>query len=263
MTLETTQLEQEQHTETLSTNLKKLWKLLPKFIQNPDPSIYRSNNYVLVDFETTNKDKGSPYNRDNKILFASWKLGHDHPDHRGKGTFFKWGSEYEQEELVKACERADFIIAHNSKFEIGWLNRCGLTSEKSLWWCTQIGDYVIAGNRKWKLDLNSCLRRRKLGSKVETISRLLKSGTCLSTLPKKWVQKYGILDTEKEHELFIKQRRHIFREGMEGVQFTRCIFTSPIVHMESTGVHLDAERVEIIAAKLNKKVRIYRLLWMN
>ncbi len=242
--------------ETLSPNLKKLWKFLPHFIRKPDPNIYRSENYVLVDLETTNKDKGSPYCKENILLFASFRLGRGHPDFNGEHTFFKWGSEYEQQEMVNFCENADFIIAHNTKFEIGWFSRCGLDTSRHVFYCTQIGEYVIAGNRKWKFNLEDTLARRGLGSKISTTSKLLKNGTCLSTLPKKWVQTYGIMDTEKEHELFLQQREDIFKDGLEGVQFTRCLFTPPIVHMESTGVHLDKKRVEVIAVKLNKELRI-------
>jgi len=183
-------------------------------------------------------------------------LGRSHPDYNRGRTFFKWCSEYEQEELVKVCEKADFLIAHNTKFEIGWLSRCGLDTSRCLFYCTQIGEYVIAGNRKWKFNLDDTLARRGLGSKIATTSKLLKNGNCLSTLPKSWVQRYGIMDTVKEHELFLQQREDIFKEGLEGVQFTRCIFTPPIVHMESTGVHLDKDRVEIVSARLNKKLRI-------
>ncbi|PWG73366.1 hypothetical protein DF186_23440, partial [Enterococcus hirae] len=63
------------------------------FLEEPDPEIYLSDNYVVVDFETTNLEKGSPINPDNRIVLATWKCG--------KGEVkYKFGSEFEQEELI-------------------------------------------------------------------------------------------------------------------------------------------------------------------
>ena len=106
--------------------MKNLWNKLPDFLQNPDSSIYTTGRYVVVDFETTNIDKGSPYNPDNKMVVACWYTSWDGEYH------VRWGNEYEQGDLVKACEEADFIVAHYSKFELGWLQRCGLDIYKVL-----------------------------------------------------------------------------------------------------------------------------------
>ena len=44
---------------------------LPDHILNPDPEIYRSKNYVTVDFETTILGKGLPLYADNRIVLAA------------------------------------------------------------------------------------------------------------------------------------------------------------------------------------------------
>ena len=36
------------------------------------------NNYVVLDFETTNRDFGSPYEPGNSLLLACWNVGRDH-----------------------------------------------------------------------------------------------------------------------------------------------------------------------------------------
>lgn len=39
-----------------------------------DPSVYLRDDYVCLDFETTNLDRGSPVNRDNRVVLAVWRL---------------------------------------------------------------------------------------------------------------------------------------------------------------------------------------------
>ena len=96
---------------------------IPNFITNPDPEIYLSNNYVVLDFETTNVNKGSPYDPDNRILLSCWKECEGGKTNHSSN--YTWGSEYENDRLLRAIEKADFIVAHNAKFDIAFLKNIG------------------------------------------------------------------------------------------------------------------------------------------
>src|ERR1700740_102722 len=86
-------------------NLKSFDELnlkLPKFLTNLDPSIYESNNYVVLDWETTNLDKGFAGNQGNRIILGTWIPGTDHKDYRKSlsqknrnGILWKLGNEFE------------------------------------------------------------------------------------------------------------------------------------------------------------------------
>ena len=238
------------------SNVSILWDKLPIFIKEPEPNVYISNNYVYIDFETTNHEKGSPYNEENSLVFTAFTLGTDHPLYEGQRTYTNWGSEYEQGALVNACEMADFIVAHNAKFELGWLNRCGLDISRVLPYCTQIGEYVRAGNRKWKLSLEESLKRYGLEGKGKVISLLLKGGICPSIMPQSWLKKYGITDVVQGEQLFLMQREMLVAEGLLPVQFTRCIFTPVLESIERVGMHLDEDRVRIVHKKYTKELAI-------
>lgn len=236
-------------------NLTSYFESLPSFIKEPDPSIYLGDNYVYVDFETTNLDKGSPYNKENKLVYAGWILGKDHPLYDPEREYTdRWGSEYELGDLVEACERAEYIVAHNVKFELGWLRRCGLDLYRVLSWCTQIGEYVIAGNRSFKLDLDSCLKRYGIPGKVGVVKILMEQGVCPSEIPAGWLEKYGRQDVERGHDLFLKQRQKIQELELLSTQYTRCIFTPVLESMERVGMHLDGDRVQAVAKKINNEL---------
>ena len=81
---------------------------LPQFIKTPTPEMYLDASKALVlDFETTNIEKGSALNPDNRIVLAVWRTGHRH--------HYKWGGEMEQEELVKALTAT---ISHDAKVTV-------------------------------------------------------------------------------------------------------------------------------------------------
>jgi DNA polymerase I-like protein with 3'-5' exonuclease and polymerase domains len=210
---------------------------IPEFMENPDPDIYYGHGLCL-DFETTNIEKGTALNPDNRIILAAWT--------DGTGPIrYKWGGELEQQELVQACNEADFLIAHNAKFELQWLDRCGYDVGSRPVWCTMVGEWVIAGNRKMQWNLDACLERRGYKPKDQTVSKLIKGGVCPSDIPRSMLLKYCGIDVEQTYMLFLHQRD----EGMEGtrlvpVQYTRCLVTPALADMEKNGLHLDATKVE-------------------
>jgi DNA polymerase-1 len=224
---------------------------LPRFLTELDPSIYRSDNYVVLDWETTNLDKGFAGNRGNRIVLGTWILGADHQHagvHRSKrnksGVSFKFGNEFEQGELVEAVLSADFIVAHFAKFELQWLVRAGVDISRILPWDTVLGEYVIAGNRRRALDLDSVAKRRSLSSGKESlVAALISSGICPSEIPEEWLAEYGCQDTSLAHHIFIQQREEIISSGLLPVMFTRCLTTPVLADIELNGLKLDQKRV--------------------
>ena len=222
-------------------NLEKL----PDWLRDYTFDRYYSDNYVIVDFETTILDKGSPYEKENRVVCSSYKLGQGHSGYTGSTHFVK-GNEYEQAQLVGCVESADFWVAHNTKFEYGWLERCGLPLEKTLAYCTQIGEYILRSNRTGLLSLDACLKRRGMESKTSLGSMLLKCGICPSEWPLSWLEKYSKMDVEVTERLFLRQRAELIRKDKLKTAFTRNIFTPVLVDIEKNGMHLDSERVKVL-----------------
>ena len=229
--------------------MKELFKQLPRFLQHPDPNVYTGGNYVLLDFETTNLDNGDPLNPANSLVCAQYSLGALHPDYWGEDVRVVYGTEFEQSELLHLIAQADFIVAHNAKFELGWLRRCGLELGSCLSFCTQIGEYVIAGNRKWPLGLDACLRRRGFKGKIGSVSKLIHAKVCPSEIPRSLLTKYAVRDVTGLRSLFLSQRDTMQELNLFPVAFTRNIFTAPLVDIESRGMYLDAGRVEAVHHK--------------
>ena len=210
--------------------------ILPNHIANPDPNIYLSNNYLVIDVETTSLDKGDPNNANNALLLSVSS---------GNSDEFRveWGSEYEARRTRSAVGSVDFIVAHNAKFELGWLVRCGIDLTKIVVWDTMIGEYIRAGNRKFPLDLSSCSARYRGLPKTDLVNILIKGGIDPKDIPNHWLEKYCIQDVKITKELFLKQRKVMQEEGLLPVMYTRCLFTPVLTDIESKGMQLDEGRV--------------------
>lgn len=217
--------------------------MLPKWLTNPDPLIYLNNNYVVLDFETTNIDKGNPRLKENRIVLGSYWLGEEHPDYTGKIKTI-YGGELKQEEIVQAILKADFLIAQNTKFELKWLTRCGLDIAKVLCYDTIIGEYVLDGNRVSARDLSSIANRYGFGHKESLVDLMIKRGICPSEIPKGLLQRYCEKDVQLTCSIFLKQRERLKEAGLLPVTFTRNIFTPVLADIELAGMFLDKERVE-------------------
>lgn len=213
--------------------------VLPAFVENPDPYLYLKDDYVVLDWETTNLEKGSPINPDNKIVLGCWTVVKD-----GTRTKkFVFGGEDQYSELLEDISQAEFLVAHNVKFELGWLLRCGYDLSSKPVYCTQIGEYVIAGNRPWRLNLEACLKRRRMGGKMSIVSKMIAGGVCPSTIPEHWLLKYCQIDVDQCERLFLHQRNYHQKYGLSAVMYSRCLFTPVLADIERRGMQLDKERV--------------------
>lgn len=224
---------------------------LPWFITNPQPEVFLRDSYVCLDFETTNIEHGSPYDRNNRLLLACWVLGKDHPAYGRDGRVHsRWGSEFEQQQLLEHIASAEFIVAHFTKFELGWLERCGLALRSTLPYCSQIGEYVIAGNRKLPggLGLEATAARYGLVGKRSFVHSLIKGGVCPSEIPPKYLHAYCEQDVRLTEQVLLQQRQRLAADGLLPVAYARGLSTPALVDMESRGMCLDPARVAPVFA---------------
>lgn len=221
---------------------------LPDFIRNPNPDIVLGDNYVVLDFETTNFEKGSALDERNSLVLACWSLGRGHPRFSvGRDdTYSHWGDEFDQGKLDQDCASADFIVAHGTKFELGWLKRCGLDLRKILPFDTMIGEKVLGGNKKLPLkeqSLDSTAARRGLGHKEAFVSKLIRSGVCPSQIPRAALETYCKQDVSLTEQIFLAQRQELAALGLLPVAFVRNLTTPALADIEFVGMALDPARV--------------------
>jgi DNA polymerase I-like protein with 3'-5' exonuclease and polymerase domains len=108
-----------------------------------------------------------------------------------------------------------------------------------------IGEKVIAGNRPWRLSLKDCLERRGMGTK-DPIGTLISGGWDTTSIPTPWLLRYCHTDTRRTYDLFMDQRETLSSELLLPVTFTRNLLTPVLHNIEGYGLHLDADRVDLV-----------------
>lgn len=221
--------------------------MLPQFLIDLDPDIFLGDNYVVIDFETTNKDKGSALNPENRILICSWKLG-GMDDVR-----VDWRNEFQLQEVLEAIEQVDFIVAHNAKFELQWLERAGLDLHNVLAYDTMIGRYVQLGNKRGSKDLDSVAALYNIPTKNNLVKTLMKHGVCPSEIPASLLHQYAGGDVLATEQIFLRQRQELKEKDQLKTLFTRMIFTPVLADVEKNGMQLDKDRVLQVYDKVHKE----------
>ena len=222
---------------------------LPWFVAQPDPSVYLGNDYIVVDFETTTIKKGRPLLTENDIVLAVWS--------RGGKSYAKWGGVYAQQELVAACEQAKFIVAHNAKFELQWLARCGLDIGNVLVYDTMLGEYVLGGNRwRWaQCSLENSAQRRLGEGKIPVMSAMYNGGMCSRDIPESWLLRYCLRDVQVTERLFHKQRELLQELDQLSIAYTRNLLVPVLADIERNGMTLDADKVDDLVRTREEEYR--------
>ena len=211
---------------------------LPLFLTNPDPYLYVHGTYLVLDFETTGLDKGSALNPQNRLLFAAWRT-------KGQKMRTRWGGEFDMAPLLEDIAAADFIVAHNAKFELQWLERCGLDLSTVVVYDTQIAGYVLGGNmyQSRHLSLDNMARRYKLGYKDPVVSMMIKEGVPVEDIPASWLEHYCEQDVRLTEKLYKLTVEELFNNEQLPIMYTRCLLTPALADIEKNGMFLDSEKV--------------------
>lgn len=226
---------------------------------------YLRDDYIVCDFETTSRDKGNPSNPDNRIVLAVWRVGPQHESYnknqdegefkgrlhadseRVRGLFYDFGNQFEQSRLAYDIEQASFLVAHNAKFELGWLARAGIELRDLICWCTQIAEYNLQSNRHFDggLGLDATLTRYGFENKLSYVRALIHGGVCPSEIDKHGLLAYCIRDVDQTERLFLRQRRELHNLSSTGLalQFGRCLQAPMLADIEQRGVTLDPTKV--------------------
>jgi DNA polymerase I-like protein with 3'-5' exonuclease and polymerase domains len=143
-------------------------------------------------------------------------------------------------ELVDAAEAADFVIAHNGKFDLGWLKRAGLDLRKVILYDTMIAEYCLNGNLKTNLKLDA-LSGKYLGEhKAAYIDILMNSNIDPEDMPRSRLIARCNWDVTHTRDLFLTQLDVICERGLLGHVYTRCLLSSALAAIEGHGMHIEA-----------------------
>lgn len=216
---------------------------LPWFFDRGTPEVYLSAkaSFLVLDFEATRWKGNGAIDPASELIIGCYEI--HRPSHQ---TEYKtiWGGEYEMGELVRDIGSVDFVVAHNAKYELQWLKRCGMELRDVLVYCTMLGQWVLDGNERLPRNLDGLAQRYKLGRKIDLIAKLWDTGTETYDIPRSWLEEYCKLDVALCRQLFLKQREQLAERDQLHLAWARNVVTACLADIEFAGMTLDKERVD-------------------
>lgn len=222
---------------------------LPFYLEQLDPRAYLTLPRITLDLETTNLEYGDARVGKNHVVLGYATRNGSNPSCFSGSNFALWCNRLFNSTLPH------LLVAHNAKFELAWLIRAGVDISNLLVWDTMIAEYVLAGNIRVPLNLDSVGARYGLGRKEPVIDALMQGGVCPSEMPRHLLWERVKRDVATTDALFLKQRDKLNDLGLLPVMFTRCITTPVLAYVEREGMGLDSQRVYEEYLKVNGELK--------
>lgn len=217
---------------------------LPWFLKKLDPHVYVTAPWMVLDFETTNLEKGSALNPNNRLVCAAWATSWQN----GR-VDYHYGDEFSQKDLLRDIgilkANKGFLVAHNVKFELHWLARMGVDLYDVLSYDTMLGDYTLGGNR-WQyqhLKLDTLNKKYGGSGKASLVDALIKGGVCPSQIREDLLRARVQKDIKDTYLVFKGQLHELQLRGQLPVAFTRNVVTPCLTWIETRGIGLNKQRV--------------------
>jgi DNA polymerase I-like protein with 3'-5' exonuclease and polymerase domains len=141
----------------------------------------------------------------------------------GGATWRYVGGEVLPRRVADKLRSYAYLIAHNARYEAGWLQRCGIDTRKLVFWCTYNAEWLLrAGlpSEKGALSLEGVCARRSVGVKMTWPKILLKQEIPCDTWSTDDVTEYCLQDALLCKRLFEEQRIELLRASIKSKAFT-------------------------------------------
>jgi DNA polymerase I-like protein with 3'-5' exonuclease and polymerase domains len=204
---------------------------------------------ICLDFETSGAMYGSARLRDNRLVSVSFSCRHE-----GRFGEIKHarvnelgGADLLQPLYERAVDDRGVwtVLAHNAKFEAQWLQRMGFDTAKILFWDTMLGEYVLAGNRRFPLSLGAVGEKYGFGGKEACVDLMLKAGVPVHTIPAHWLEERNRQDVKTTIGVHAAQMKAYGRAPeLVRVLYTRALCIPVYADIEMQGIGLDPDAVQ-------------------
>lgn len=220
--------------------------------------------YVIVDVENTvqrdsdGRIDGSPFNENNYLVSVGAVWAYDNLD--PEDVVYKFfahndlPSEHNGMEAFQTIQamidEADVLVGHNLKYDLLWLEQSNFNVRDKEYYCTMIGEYILARGQKISLSLDQTAKRRDVHlKKSELVSDSFAKGIGYEAMPLSVVQEYGASDCVSCAEVLFSQLNDYENKDLQGLVKTRIMMNEMLgvlFTMETNGINIDLQVLEKI-----------------
>jgi DNA polymerase I-like protein with 3'-5' exonuclease and polymerase domains len=212
-------------------------------------------NYLVLDCETTTKNKGNPFTPENKLCIVSYATAEE-------SGYVK--IEYDDEPYAAGLQflqqligSHDLLVGFNFKFDLHWFRRYGLDfSGKRVWDCQLVQFYLGFQQRPYPSLDESCGEHKLQGKNGDRVREYWDRGVDTPEIPLDVLVEYGVNDAEITRSLFLSQHAAVLDRGNAFRSLVNLHNADLLVtqEMEWNGLPYDVERSLDLAAKIKADV---------
>jgi len=226
--------------------------------------LINGRRYLVLDVENTvqrdgeGRIDGSPFNGENYLVSVGACYAHENllpknvtyeffahndlpPDFSGEQGF---------QLIQNLIDSADFLVGHNLKYDLHWLRQSNFNIEGKKYYCTMIGEYVLARGQKMSMSLAESAKRRKVHlKKSELVEESFSKGIGYEAMPISDVDEYGRSDCVSCAEVFLSQIKEYESEDSKNLMPTVEMMNEMmgvLLDMETNGIRIDTDVLSAI-----------------
>lgn len=183
-------------------------------------------NELIFDVETTIKNKGNPYDKDNKVCY--W------------GYFDSGGID------IRVSPRPDLTsatcILFNGKFDLAWAKRYNVILPSTIWDC-QLASFLLVGQTTPYPSLDGVASSYGLGAKLSVVDlEYWSKGIDTPDIPEQVMREYLEQDLRLTYKVYKKQKEEFNKNPQLFKLFQlQCEDLLTLLEMEWNGLVLDVE----------------------
>lgn len=241
--------------------------------------LINGKRYLVVDVENTvqrdedNRIDGSSFNPDNYLVSvgAGWisslltleDVAYQFFNHDELSDNFSGQDGFNL--IQNLINQADVLVGHNLKYDLHWLRESNFNIEGKEYYCTMIGEYVLARGQKMSMSLAETAKRRKVHlKKSELVEESFSKGLGYESMSLSVVEEYGRSDCLSCAEVFLSQLkdyRSIDNKGLYPTVEMMNEMLYVLLDMERNGIKIDEVKLsEIEQEFLKEQVYLQRTM---
>lgn len=166
-------------------------------------------SFLTLDVETTVKNKGSPFTKDNKLCLIGILEEGNYTGYNIEHGDKPYGSKLK--EVQSKIDSATILVGFNIKFDLHWLYRYGIQFDHKKIWDCQVAHFIITRQLNKYPSLEEVAAYYKLGTKVDEIKKLWEEGYDTTEIPFDKLDRYCEQDNRLTFNIQQKQQQY-FKE---------------------------------------------------
>lgn len=208
-------------------------------------------NVLTLDWETTTRNKGNPFDLNNKAVVCGFKfLG-----------MKSWDVYYDEkgyrETLQDAVGNADLLVGFNIKFDLHWLQREGVTFLGKRVWDTQLAEFILEDMKNPYPSLDQAAEKYGLPKKLDVVkTEYWDKGIYTPDIPREILSDYLRQDLLLTEQVYLKQLEQFEGEakGKYALFKLQCLDLLTLQEMEWNGIYFNTEKARAKAEEIQNEL---------